>query len=371
MKKMNDNLKYEVEMMKEVIVDKDKLLDEKEATIKNVESEKTKLEKNVEELKESNNVTLKQKSNLEIELNTKDFIIQEIKKVRENQEKNDEVIEVSSGGSMDKTTSGSRCNFCDKSFRNDRDLDRHIQAKHEQPEHPDNYGCTLCGEDFTLEQEFNNHVIKCINKTITIVQCLSCKKNFAKGALKKHTQMGKCRPNSSNNKMQNHMRVNHTEDDKSRTVCHHWRRGQCLRGDSCMFAHVGFQNKVIDKTFTTRSADTPQTSRPDNSSKPCFNGARCIWLARNRCVYSHQEQMQPIQRSQQGVRQVQGGQQEGHQGVWQVQRGQQGNHLPLNERDCYFQERCKRQLCPYNHRSVTDFPNVQNQRNQNIWRNNQ
>ena len=378
LKSEKENLKHEVELMKEVIVNKDILLDEKEATINNLKKESTKLEKNLDELNESYNKLLKEKSNLEIVITTKDFIISEIKKVRESQDNyEEEVTEVPRGSSrieMNKTTSGNLCNFCGKGFRNNRDLERHIQAKHDHTENPGGYECSLCGDGFTIEQEFTNHVLQCIQRTIAIVQCPSCKDNFAKGALKKHQQRGKCTPKT--NQVRNHMIVNHRDGEKSRTVCRHWRNGQCLRGDSCMFAHVGFQNETSNKFFTTESAGKPPAARTDTSQKQCFNGTMCIWLARRRCLYFHQEQprqgayqvvnqgqggQQTInqgqgghQRANQGANQGQGVQQRVHQGQW----GQQGGHGPLSDRECWFQERCRRPACHFNHKSLTDFPNL-------------
>ena len=328
------------------------------------------LEKDLEELRSSNNEILKQKNNLEIENSTKDFIIKEIKKVMESKEQNEEEIVVlsegNSGVQMDKNLSGNICNFCEKSFRNNRDLDRHIQDKHERTEsHSEGYECTLCGDGFTREAEFNNHVLQCIKRTIHIVQCPSCKNNFATGALKKHIQKGKCSPKATGNGMRNHPRADHRDESRSKTVCRHWKRGNCLKGDTCMFAHVGFQDNAQAKHFITRNASVVGT--PPNSKTSCRNGQSCVWLAQNRCNYLHKDQNQPLREGHLG-----------HQGGWQVQRGQQGGHQrgqlggqqPLSDSECWYQERCRRPACHFNHNSLSDFPNLPNPRNKRIPNNN-
>ena len=358
LKSDKENLKHEVKMMKEVIVDKDKLVDEKEAVIKYCENEKIKQEQNLDELRESYNNILKEKSNLEIEVNTKDFVIKALKKVSETQEKGDvEVVEVSPGTSrveMDKNNSGSFCNFCDKGFRNNRDLERHIEAKHENTEQSAGYECTLCGDGFSIEKDLSNHVLKCI-RSFAIVQCPSCKDNFAKGAMKKHKQKGKCVP--KNNEIRNHSSENHRDGERSRIVCRHWKQGQCFRGDSCMFAHVGFQDQTAAKKNTTRL--TSETPSPDTSMRPCRNGTSCVWLANHRCHYFHQEQ--PRHGGQMRVQQRQGYQQQveqQRQGVRQVQVGHQGGWQSMSNKDCWYQESCRRSQCPFNHKSNMDFPNL-------------
>ena len=388
-------LENEVKLMKEVIEVQNKELEDKTKQIevldkkiggdeelvneaKNVKTQKNKLEKDFDDLRESYNKTKKLNNELEISNSTKEFIIREIKKVRENKDsEDDEVIEVSEGSSnvqMDKNSSGNWCNFCERSFKHNRDLERHINDKHdEHDDHSGDYECTLCGEGFIIESEYNTHVLKCIKTNITISKCPSCKENFPKGALKKHIKKGKCSPNTTN-KIRKHITDSHIDEERSKTVCHHWRRGQCFRGDSCMFAHVGFQQQPSGKQFTTKSTNVLEKNV--NSKKSCHNGSTCIYLARNMCNYSHQEQYQP--------RQVQGVNQGGRQGGWKVHGGHTGGSggqsrgsggqqvqggQPQVVRDCWFQERCMRLVCHFNHKSMADFPNIPNQRNQRIQNN--
>ena len=386
------NLIHEVDCIKQVIDDKDRSIDEKEkkiieienvvkkngAIVKNFEQQKITMEKDLENIRELNNDIIREKTNLEIDLSTKNFIIQEIKKVRENKEMDEEeVIEITQSTSnitMDKDSSGHVCNFCGKGFKTKQGLERHIQDKHEENCHLEVNECTLCGEGFIGEQEMNSHILKCIKHKIQISNCPSCKANFTMGDLKRHQELEKCRKRKEQHEIRNHSNGNHMDEVKSKTVCRHWRVGNCFRGDKCIFAHVGFQQQPPSNNVTTKSANTIAAPKIN-----CRNGSRCIWLARKRCNFFHQE----IENGpQQGVRQIwqganrmgQGGQQGGQQGGRGGHLGglgsQQGGHMGPKEGwttqtkgDCWFQEECKRTLCPYNHRSVMDFPNINNRKN--------
>ena len=308
-----------------------------------------------------------------------------MKKVRDNSELNqDEIVEIQSTSktSMDKNTSGNSCNFCGRGFKTSQGLDRHIQDKHEKNVYQQEYDCTLCGDGFIREQELNSHVLECIKHNTQIVKCPHCKENFTKGALKRHTELGKCIPQTEQANVRNHSNVNHTNEVKSKTVCRHWRTGNCFRGNKCMFAHVGFQQVAPSNNFTTESA---------NTAAPkifCRNGSQCIWLARGRCTFFHQENQRMVQqggqeprqggqrmgqgfqqwdqRGQQGGQGSQQGGQGGQQGGLRTQRGgqvgQQMGWRTQTKGDCWFQEECKRSFCTFNHRYQKDFPNINNRR---------
>ena len=152
--------------------------------------------------------------------------------------------------------------------------------------------CNLCGKGFNNKTDLTKHIEKCSEKNVTIVQCPSCKQNFAQGALKKHTTRGKCKLQItvrfagtdcnlvSNNAgaTRKHMREEHMEiNTRSREVCRHYRRGNCLKGDSCTFSHVGaqilFQHEINSTQTTTRR---------------CWNKEKCVWLQRGGCHFFHE-----------------------------------------------------------------------------------
>ena len=83
-----------------------------------------------------------------------------------------------------------------------------------------------------------------------------------------------------------------------------------------MYAHVGFQDPSPVRFNSTEGASV--TKSHARAKRPCRNGTCCIWLAQNRCTYSHQEQVQPHHEP----RQVQGSHVRDRQGGWQVQGGQ-------------------------------------------------
>ena len=72
-------------------------------------------------------------------------------------------------------------------------------------------------------------------------------------------------------------RLKEDEDkrERSKEVCYHWRRGNCTRGSSCGFSHVGKQ-------------DTPRPQTQVTSKTPCRNGPTCTFQSRGRCRFAHQ-----------------------------------------------------------------------------------
>ena len=48
----------------------------------------------------------------------------------------------------------------------------------------------------------------------------------------------------SEDNLRRHMKNEHrNETVRSRVVCRHWKRGNCWKGNGCMFSHVGSQVK--------------------------------------------------------------------------------------------------------------------------------
>ena len=228
---------------------------QKENTIKNIETE-------LAALREKNGALIKEKTNLKIEVKEKDDYIKSLEeeiKDADDEEDDADKEQGTSGLNMNKDTP--LCIICEQEFLTNQDLENHMSDKHNDIE------CNLCGKGFTNKKNLRNHIDKCSEKNVTIVQCPSCKKNFAQGALKKHVAKGKCKQNTvkfvctdcnlvanSEDEIQNHKRKDHSKaDTRSREVCRHYRQGNCRKGETCPFAHVGAQDFIRDVTNTTQS----------------------------------------------------------------------------------------------------------------------
>ena len=278
LKEVKERLEYDIEMRKEVESNNaeeiTKLQNEnkegkkivisaiseskaKKDSVKEIVKEKAKLVKSLEELREAHAHIAKEKNNLEIELQTKDFMIKEKTNLLTKhgiQEDVEVVAEIEpSSNRMDKN-SGPMCIACDRKFVSDHDLENHMNSKHEKN-----------------------------------VKCPSCKNVFTRDALKKHTDKGKCTPKDvsyvctvckmlciDEEDLKEHKKADH-DDNRSKQVCRHYKKGNCRRGDSCPWAHVGHvtqeNSNITHKSTTVR---------------PCRNGIDCVWKARGRCHFQHE-----------------------------------------------------------------------------------
>ena len=270
------NMRKEVESRKEAKIDElEKLVEDgkkivlstiaearnKKDSVKDIQKEKAKLKKSFEELTEEHNNLAKEKNNIEIDLQTKTFLLKEkIALLVKNGIQEDEVVVVeetsqeSPNNSMKKSLSGTLCLICDRKFVSEHDLENHMAAKHEKN-----------------------------------VKCPSCKRNFSKDALKRHTDKSKCSPKHvtfvcSDCKMEcddyedlkQHKIYDH-EDNRSSQVCSHYRKGNCRRAN-CPYAHVGHQDLI-----QVSSNSTPKST----SVKTCRNGDDCVFKARGKCHFYH------------------------------------------------------------------------------------
>ena len=253
---------------------------------------------------------------------------------------------------MNHDTSGPYCVACKISFISDRDLDKHMNDKHQSKE------CPLCDETHANKLELISHINMCMERNAvgSFVQCDKCKKNFNREGLRRHNANGGCRHvpkkqtlvcNKCNavcisiSDLRKHTMEDHNEE-RSREVCRHWKEGKCFRGESCKFSHVGFQTT----SGSTRSATT-------GASNPCRNGSTCVWLARGKCHFDHQR--------------------EGTQDTRQNQHRWSETQI-RSERICWYNESCRRNPCPYkhiSHGSNTDFPSLSRNQPQRIqvWNN--
>ena len=133
--------------------------------------------------------------------------------------------------------------------------------------------------------------------------------------IKKH--METCRKNSTEAK---------DKRERSKEVCYHWRRGNCNRGSSCGYSHVGKQ-------------DTPHAKTQVKANTPCRNGPTCTFHARGRCRFGHHEKKT-------------------HQRDQEPNRGssRQGRRPQPEREQCKFGRDCDRvPNCPFLH-NMADFP---------------
>ena len=244
---------------------------------------------------------------------------------------------------MDKEASTHKCSACDKIFNKNEDLERHMNAKHSEKQ------CILCEKMLSSERELIRHHAQCVDQGVQTVKCNKCRKDFTNFGIKRHRQnchggekfiCPKCgMVEKTAKEIKNHMQSEHEhieERERSREVCWHWRQGNCFRGNSCHFSHVGHQ-----KSSTS-------TIDPSTNTKTCHNGQRCQWKEKGECRYFHQGiGVQKPQRLHglQGRRQGPGGNHEAHQ-----QRAQSRQMCRWNK-NCFRKESCK-----FAHTTTRDFP---------------
>ena len=198
-------------------------------------------------------------------------------------EENDQEVEIEQVVTMNKETSGNKCNACGNSFRTNHDLDKHVNSKHTEKT------CTYCDKVCKNEQDLVRHHKDCVDQGIANIKCKSCQQVFTNFALKRHqpnchgsTKEYDC-PEcgmifSSNNHMKKHYDNNHKfELVVSKVVCKHWRMGNCFKGNKCGFSHVGHQE--TNDYYNTRKTSTKVPS--------CKNGTSCVWLSQGSCSFFH------------------------------------------------------------------------------------
>ena len=252
-----------------------------------------------------------------------------------------------------------KCNACDKIFKTGRDLENHIEAKHEEKT------CTYCDTLCTGEQELANHMKECIDLGVANKTCTKCQQIFTNQGLKRHIKSctgpkkkyycSECGEQcNSPNDVKKHQSEEHDwETAKSKEVCKHWRKGNCWKGPTCKFSHVGYQNKTSDTTSKTTTRRVPA----------CGNGISCEWLRKGACSFFHPRVgVQKPWANQDGRLKAK------NQGTSQPIRNQtkfrgQSDRLP-----CRFDGRCEKvPNCPFLH-SLQDFPLLQGKRNPGIQR---
>ena len=264
---------------------------------------------------------------------------------------------------MDKVTKYHTCNACDKNFKTSQDLENHVGSKHVEKE------CDYCEKRFRNEHELGKHLKTCDKIGTANKVCNKCNKKFTVPGLVRHNPT--CHGNdteykcpecgeifNSSNGLEDHQDQQHEmETVRFREVCFHWRRGSCLKGNSCRFSHVGLQNKAGSNQANTKVAH-------------CKNGASCEWLASKSCSFFYPcigGQRPWVNRDRgQGGRQDDG---EPHPNRNQTHRGRQQQNNQPDRPDCQYDGHCEAvPNCPNIH-SLQVFPVFQGRRNPGGLRN--
>ena len=247
---------------------------------------------------------------------------------------------------MSRESTEHRCQACDKNFNKPADLDRHMDDKHTESE------CHMCNKKFSSRKLAADHIYMEGKLVPQVCDKSYCKKEFiSSGALKEHMKnshfgnqrsvCAKCGEISESKNIKKHMESCNRRGDchkdsqeKSKELCHHWRRGYCNRGKSCGFSHVGKQ-------------DSPRSEDKSTGNTPCCNGPSCSFLARGRCNFAHhKEGRHQNEQSRQGnARRPNPARQTG-------QGRNQHDRRPI----CRYQGDCDRvPNCPNIH-NIKDFP---------------
>ena len=286
------------DMRKEIEATSKELKDQREQSKDIIASEKLKkmennklkdtnklFTKEIEALRENVGSLSKDNSDLSIKLNTKQELVIALKEAlgmkEVEKEENADVVEVPPPSvTMNNKTNVQKCNACDKSFRTSADLENHINSKHTQKT------CIYCDKVCNNEVELIKHHKECNEIGLANRKCDKCDKLFTRNGIQRHrgschgpqefdcTECGQIFQTAKG--VKEHKEHDHEmERVKSRVVCRHWRKGNCLKGTSCNFSHVGHQNGS--------SSTTQNRSRVP----ACNNGPSCEWLQKGKCSYFH------------------------------------------------------------------------------------
>ena len=201
--------------------------------------------------------------------------------------------------------------------------------------------------------------------------CNKCNQIFTRQGLKRHTKIctGKTKvfdcPEcgqlcSSPNNVKKHQEEEHEwETVRSKEVCKHWRRGNCWKGTSCLYSHVGKQQE--NSSEITNNNTTKRVPA-------CGNGASCEWLLKGVCSFFHPRVgVQKPWAGKDGRQKARS--QDRRQGQSIPNRNQAQPNRQLGRIPCRFDGRCEKiPNCPFLH-SLQDFPVFQGRRNPVYGRN--
>ena len=177
------------------------------------------------------------------------------------------------------------CDSCEKSFKTDQEL-----KLHDDEDHTNNYDCVKCDHQSSSESLLNKHIeIKHSNnqRECKGVGSRQCGKNF-----------------KSYNDLMDHRRDDHNSGNK---MCRYFKEGSChfINSDKekCWYLHkdtidlsndtkYDFDCKSCEKNFTSKN-EVMNHRKDDHEDEvpPCKDfvaGKKC---SRNRCWYSHRQQI--------------------------------------------------------------------------------
>ena len=355
-------MKHDASLHNEVVENGKITLDEKDKEITDVTNElkrtkekhgkdKQEFKISLDKLQKENGKLVKEKQDIKFEVENQKAIIMSLKEKLEDddviedteevEEEEDAEIQVTARVNMNKDLSGNKCTACDKIFNKNQDLERHMNAKHSEQQ------CILCEKMCSSEQELVRHQAQCVEQGVKTVNCKKCKQTFTNFGLKRHSPKchgeekhvcPKCGQVEKTAKaVKNHIQAEHEDRmERSREVCWHWRQGNCFRGNTCHFSHVGFQR---------RSTPMQESSTRTNA---CKNGRHCQWKERGHCRYYHEGV--GVQKPR-GVQEWQGGRQGpgGKHGAQQY--SSHTSQICRWDQDCFRKSTCK-----FIHTSSKDFP---------------
>ena len=155
--------------------------------------EKKEHNESLEKVRKDNGKLTKDNQNLKFELENKESMIRSLKEtcgiddeehdmeeeIEEDPEDTEENRDTSTV-SMDNDTSGNKCTACNKTYKTNKDLENHMNAKHNQKQ------CVLCDKICASETELVRHHTQCLQQGINTVVCSKCNKNFTSFGLRRH-----------------------------------------------------------------------------------------------------------------------------------------------------------------------------------------
>ena len=120
------------------------------------------------------------------------------------------------------------CNACNKNFKTEHDLERHIDLEHQEN------SCAYCDKRFNGERELTQHHRRCVDEGLKTTRCNNYKKTLNNFAMKRHKE--KCYEKemfdcpecgetcNSAIEVKKHYDAKHKmETVRNREVCKHWR----------------------------------------------------------------------------------------------------------------------------------------------------
>ena len=172
-----------------------------------------------------------------------------------------------------------------------------------------------------------------------------CDKSFSKDNINGHIKDNNCKLNTtcnkcgliceSNDKLENCMKNEHN----NRQVCKYYRRGHCLKGNNCLFEHIDRQNNFNNSNMKLQN-------------KQCRNGNNCRFYYQGNCNFTHNYSgHQNNQRAYQNNQNY-------HFNQNRYQNNQNSFNIP--NRECWYQNNCRRNWCIFKHNSSEYVHHIQN-----------